>query len=50
MRARRRVWRGMVEDSGGKPALRNPIQFLGAQTRSGGAPALGANNAEILGR
>ena len=42
------VARGMVEDYCGKPALRNPIQFLGAQTRSGAAPALGADNAAIL--
>lgn len=42
------VARGMVEQHGGKPALRNPIQFLGAQTHSGNAPALGADNAAIL--
>ena len=39
--------RGMVEDDGGKPAFRNPIQFIGATTRSGRAPALGEHNAQV---
>lgn len=39
--------RGMVEDDGGKPAFRNPIQFVGASTRSGRAPALGEHNAQV---
>lgn len=40
--------RGMVEDVNGKPALRNPIQFVDAQTRSGVAPALGQHTEEVL--
>lgn len=40
--------RGLVEDFQGKPALRNPIRFVGADTVSGAAPELGADTAAVL--
>jgi crotonobetainyl-CoA:carnitine CoA-transferase CaiB-like acyl-CoA transferase len=40
--------RGLVETSGGKPAFRNPIRFVGADTVSGECPALGEHTAEVL--
>jgi crotonobetainyl-CoA:carnitine CoA-transferase CaiB-like acyl-CoA transferase len=40
--------RGLVEMSGGKPAFRNPIRFVGAETRSGECPALGEHTGEVL--
>jgi len=42
--------RGLVEYAGGKPALRNPIRFVGASTASGAAPALGEHTREVLAR
>ncbi len=40
--------RGLVEQRGGKPAIRNPVRFVGAQTLSGEAPALGEHTQEVL--
>lgn len=40
--------RGLVEQRGGKPAIRNPIRFEGAATLSGDAPALGEHNKQVL--
>ncbi|MGH8562194.1 MAG: CaiB/BaiF CoA transferase family protein [Nevskiales bacterium] len=40
--------RGLVEQSGGGPAIRNPIRFEGARTLSGPCPALGEHTDELL--
>jgi crotonobetainyl-CoA:carnitine CoA-transferase CaiB-like acyl-CoA transferase len=40
--------RGLVETNGGKPAIRNPIRFEGAETQSGPCPALGEHTERVL--
>jgi crotonobetainyl-CoA:carnitine CoA-transferase CaiB-like acyl-CoA transferase len=40
--------RDLVETLKGKPALRNPIRFVDAETSSGIAPTLGEHNQEVL--
>lgn len=40
--------RELVEQSGGGPAIRNPIRFEGARTVSGPSPELGEHTAEVL--
>jgi alpha-methylacyl-CoA racemase len=42
------VARGMVDQLEGKPALRNPIRFVGAQTETGAAPTLGEHNEAVF--
>lgn len=40
--------RGLIEERGGKPAFRNPIRFVNAETVSGEAPALGEHTETVL--
>lgn len=42
--------RGLVEMLDGKPVVACPIRFVGAQPRSGGVPALGADTEAVLRR
>ena len=40
--------RGLVEQFDGKPAFRNPIRFVKAETSSGDMPGLGEHTEEVL--
>lgn len=40
--------RGLIETLGHGPAIRNPLQFVNAETSSGMPPELGQHNAELL--